>query len=416
MPLFRKEVIEHQRSRLSGQVLLLQPMSIALIVCIVSLILVLVVSFLFNAQYTRKATVRGYLMPSKGVIKSYAEQGGVIENIWVKEGSQVQKGERLFTLSIPNFSKAGDDIHEVTQAQLNDQKRLLNADLLQYENLLERERQHQSERIQFYTKEQVSLLQQLALSEQKITLIKSQSDKLRELTDQQFVSNNVLENHQRDLLDAEHQRHSVNQKLLVLDNQRKQFQFDSARNISNYELQINALLRQLSELENNAMTSDTHHQYSILASHSGTVTAIQAAIGQHLSAGNRQPLLNILPEESELIAYLMLPTRTAGFVKQDQVARLRFDAFPYQRFGFIESRITRVDRAVLSPQEIQAPLTLHEPVYRVKARVTQDHIEANGRAFQLKNGLMFDADIMLETRTLIEWIVEPLFGMRTTLG
>ena len=56
-----------------------------------------------------------------------------------------------------------------------------------------------------------------------------------------------------------------------------------------------------------------------------------------------KPLLHIIPAGSELIAELLLPTRSAGFIQVGNHTRLRFDAFPYQRFGFINSEITRID-------------------------------------------------------------------------
>jgi membrane fusion protein len=60
------------------------------------------------------------------------------------------------------------------------------------------------------------------------------------------------------------------------------------------------------------------------------VTGIQVVAGETLSPAKAQstPLLHILPEGSELVAELLLPTRSAGFITKGQTSRLRFDAFP----------------------------------------------------------------------------------------
>ncbi len=79
MSLFRKEAVSHQSERLTGAITLVQPLSIKLTVLILVSVAIAIVTFLFTAEYSRKETVRGFLMPSKGVIQSLATQGGTIE-------------------------------------------------------------------------------------------------------------------------------------------------------------------------------------------------------------------------------------------------------------------------------------------------------------------------------------------------
>lgn len=74
MPLFRKEAVSHQGERLVGSITLTQPLSIKLVVLTLVSIAFAILFFLFSAEYSRKETVRGFLMPSKGVIKSFANQ------------------------------------------------------------------------------------------------------------------------------------------------------------------------------------------------------------------------------------------------------------------------------------------------------------------------------------------------------
>ena len=52
---------------------------------------------------------------------------------------------------------------------------------------------------------------------------------------------------------------------------------------------------------------------------------------------------------------------------------------------------------------MQLPIVLQEPVYRLRAKLTKQQVQAYGQAFELKSGMLFEADIMLEQRTLIEW-------------
>ncbi|WP_236613522.1 biotin/lipoyl-binding protein [Pseudoalteromonas sp. SM9913] len=98
--LFRKEAIAQQSERLTGAITLIQPLSIKLTVLILACVAVTVITFLFTAEYSRKETVRGFLMPNKGVIQSFANQGGMIEQLFVQEGDAVNKGQPLATIIV----------------------------------------------------------------------------------------------------------------------------------------------------------------------------------------------------------------------------------------------------------------------------------------------------------------------------
>ena len=91
---------------------------------------------------------------------------------------------------------------------------------------------------------------------------------------------------------------------------------------------------------------------------------------------------------------------------------MRFDAFPYQRFGFIESTIVRIDKALITPNEVQLPVTLNEPVYRLRATLQKQTMNAFGKQLELKSGMLFEADIMLEKRSLIDWLLEPIYSLK----
>lgn len=229
-----------------------------------------------------------------------------------------------------------------------------------------------------------------------------------------FISKFEKENQQQALLEAKQEKQNIARLLLQQNNQINQTAFDKANLPQQYTLRINSLLREKADIENQLAQVQNSHSYTITASHAGTVTGIQVVEGETLSPSKAQskPLLHILPKGSELVAELLLPTRSAGFIAKGQTSRLRFDAFPYQRFGFIESEITRIDRALIAPNEVQLPIALQEPVYRLRAKLTQQQMQAYGQAFELKSGMLFEADIMLEQRKLIEWLLEPIYSLK----
>jgi membrane fusion protein len=74
-------------------------------------------------------------MPNKGVIKSFANQGGTIEKLWVKEGDKVLKGQSLVTIIVQQNNSSGVDLSTKLAEQLNAQANLLSDEITQHQVL-----------------------------------------------------------------------------------------------------------------------------------------------------------------------------------------------------------------------------------------------------------------------------------------
>jgi len=87
-------------------------------------------------------------------------------------------------------------------------------------------------------------------------------------------------------------------------------------------------------------------------------------------------------------------------------------AFPYQRFGTVRGEITTISRTVLSPTEITIPgLKIEEPVFRVRAALPREEIQAYGESIPLQPGMLLSADIVFDRRSLVRWLFDPLFAV-----
>jgi len=414
MSLFRKEAISHQSERLTGAITLAQPLSLKLTVVILVSVAVAIVTFLFNAEYSRKETVRGFLMPNKGVIKSFASQGGTIEKLWVKEGDKVIKGQSLATLLVQQSNTEGINLSTQLMEQLTEQYTLIDDEIKQHQQLKNQEVENLNKREQALKKERWALKSQYKLANEKLSILQKQQQHLKKLNKQGFISNTESERQQQSILEGKQEKQNIARLLLQQQNKLSQVGFNFTNIPQQYTLRINNLKRQQADLQRQLAQVASNYKYTITASNSGFVTGIQVVEGETLSQTKAQskPLLHILPEDSELVAELLLPTRSAGFIQVGNNTRLRFDAFPYQRFGFISSEIIRIDQTLITPNEIQFPIALQEPVYRLRAKLNQQQMKAFGKAFDLKSGMLFEADIMLEQRTLIEWLLEPIYSLR----
>jgi membrane fusion protein len=129
--------------------------------------------------------------------------------------------------------------------------------------------------------------------------------------------------------------------------------------------------------------------------------------GMSVAAG--EPVLVLLPEGALLQAELWLPSSASGFVNPGQRVNLRYDAFPYQKFGVQRARLEEIADSAVSMQA-GAP-----PLFRALASLEHHHILAFGRAHALRPGMTLSADIVVDERSLLEWLLEPLFSIRGKL-
>jgi membrane fusion protein len=142
---------------------------------------------------------------------------------------------------------------------------------------------------------------------------------------------------------------------------------------------------------------------------------VQAEPGQPVTAGAR--LATVLPRDAVMLAHLYAPSSAIGFVHPQQQVQLRYQAFPYQKFGHQRGTVVQVSRTPLSSAEL-AQLSLPagagsqgEPLYRITVALDRQSVQAFGKEQALTAGMQLDADVLLEKRRLIEWIFEPLLAL-----
>ena len=61
------------------------------------------------------------------------------------------------------------------------------------------------------------------------------------------------------------------------------------------------------------------------------------------------------------------------------------------------------------------PVALQEPVYRVQVALDQQEIRAYGTTVPLQSGMLLNADIVLEQRSLLSWLLEPILSLKGRL-
>jgi membrane fusion protein len=173
---------------------------------------------------------------------------------------------------------------------------------------------------------------------------------------------------------------------------------------------VQTLRNELSGTEQRMAEIKGRRAYVIRAPLAGRVSTLQASIGQN--AHPQRPQLEIIPEHAVLQAELFVPARAIGFIEAGQSVRLLFDAFPYQHFGTYRGEVARVSQTMLMTADTGSPLRLNEPTYRVIAALERQDVDVAGKKVPLQPDMLLKADILLERRSLMDWLLSPLHSVR----
>lgn len=409
--LFRQAAIDFQRQqRRYGEIATLQPPSIKISTGIIAVSIATLIIFVFFAQYTRKETVAGYLSPTSGTAKVITPRPGIIKAVHVVEGQQVEQGQPLLTVENSVTTADGQNVDATVLSSLITQRQKLSEQVKAQTVRAFSEQKRLNISIENLSTEISFLDEQIETQNERIKLAKESLSSAGQLKERGNIPLIEYRRRQEDFLEQRQMLYALHRDLSTKRNELVDVRYALEQLPTTMEDKIQGLRNELASTEQRIAEIDGRHAYVILAPRAGRVSALQAKIGQVTSADHLQ--LEILPTDSALQAELFVPTRAIGFVRTGQRVRLLFDAFPYQRFGVYGGSIAEVSQTVLTGADIAAPITLREPVYKVTVTLDRPDVDAYGRKLPLQAGMMLRADMILDKRPLVTWLLDPLLSAR----
>jgi membrane fusion protein len=409
--LFRIESLTAKSDRIGGQVKLSQPLRFRFLNVVFVLTVVALLAFLIFGEYARRQASVGAVTAASGSVRVQSRFTGLIDQINVTEGKTVNAGQVLIALNNQRLNDGSEDIDQLLITQLQ-------ASLTEIDRKLQHEAQSQAleherikEQLNAVVTDIASLQNRLATEQQKLQLIASRKQDFERLQGKGFISDAQNTDQQQLWLEA---RANVDELQRVLSKQQAQ-QRDLALQLQQLPAQQQSRLADLKtqrgELNQRLIEAEARRAFAVVAPVSGRITALQVKPGQTITP--QTVLMTIVPEHAVFEAELFVPTRAIGFVREGQPVYLRYQAFPYQRYGLYEGRIKTIAKAILTPQEIVTAVPLpNEPVYRVVVSLNQQQVQAYGKQFELQSGMLLEADIVLDRRPIWQWLLEPVLSLR----
>jgi len=414
--LFRSEVLQAQRGQWMGAVNLATPLAFVWWTLLAASLATAIVLFLIFGHYTRRAEVTGQLQPNAGVLTLFAQTTGIINHTLVHEGDRVRAGQPLVEISADLVSASMGDTHAVVSAQLRAQQAQLRITLASLQPQAKEQAKDLRTRIGLLRAQLRQIDGQLTLQREQAATATSFVGKIRPVLEKGVISIAQFNAYQSQALTEQAQVKTLQRQGLDTDQQLSSLQTQLTQLPLATAAKANQLRGQLAQLAAQLAQSEAAGGTVLRAPRAGVVSTLLVKPGQNVTSG--QPLLSILPHGSALQAQLLVPSNAIGFVHNGTPVVLRYQAYPYEKFGQQYGQVVRVSRSALSPAEAATLLgqSITTPLYRVMVSLDRQTINAYGKAQALKPGMALNADLLLDRRSLWQWVFEPLYGLRQQLA
>ncbi|MFM8900271.1 MAG: HlyD family secretion protein [Burkholderiales bacterium] len=414
--LFRQEALTAQHQTWLGSIQLIRPLSLSLLATLAVLVAVGVVLFLVAGQYTRKAQVLGVLVPEKGVLRLFAPQVGTVLESRVAEGQVVKQGDLLFVLAVGRSSEQGDT-QAAVQAGLNARQQSLQQATRQQVALMEAQKNGLERQQRDIQRELGQIDAEADLLRQRLTLVQAALERHQGLLAQNFISSAQVQAKAEEVLAVRAQQQSLERQRAGKQREISVLQAQLVALPLQTQATTGELERDLAQLTQEAAEVAARQRVVVRAPQDGVVSGITVMPGQ--VATPEAALASLVPQHSRLVAQLYAPSSAVGFVRPEQTVLLRYQAYPYQKFGHHPGEVLAVSRTPLQAADM-ALLALpedvrREPLYRITVALKDQSVQAYGQAQALVPGMQLDADVLLDRRRLIEWVFEPLLSVSQRL-
>jgi membrane fusion protein len=411
--LFRQEAIDAQREKLLGEVSITRPVPWWIYTALASAFAVALVLFVFLGESTRRERVDGFLALDTGAARLLAPETGIIAELMVREGDEVEAGAPIARLSLERATASGATSSELVQRELKDRLSALRSEGEQTRLLATQQAAQLRARIGNLRGEVEQIDAEIRLQQTRVAAARADLQRSQDLRKEGFYSDSKISDDRNALLDQQAKLQGLARQRSSIERDLKSAEAELPTIETRSRQAAEQLARQKSELQQGMVQEEAKRETVIRAPIAGTVTNIAAARGDSMAAD--APLATLVPKGSGLHAQLLVPTRAIGFVQPGNEVVMRYEAFPFQRFGHYRGTVAGISRTVWSPGERIGPLTVREPVYRIDVKLDQQSVIANGQRFPLRPGMLVNADLLLEKRTVFEWVFEPVLELRERL-
>jgi membrane fusion protein len=417
MSLFRPEALSAQSGRSADGIVVERPQLFAYSTAAALLLGAATVAFGLLGTYSARVPAAGSLRADLGMVTLASSVAGTAQRIAVDEGDRVEAGDVLAEIQSGRAGATGAELSEGIAEQIAARRRSARDSIRAQLALLDERETGLRSQIAGAREERERMRDERTTRERQAQLAREALERARDVQRRGFLSQTQLQQVESEALQRAADVQALERELATAGRGLSVLEQALAELPQQRALQRAQLERELSALDQEGLENAARAEASVKAPVAGLITTRLVDPGQSVQAG--QTLFALLPDGAQLEAHLLVPSRAVGFIREGATVQLRYQAFPYQKFGHQQGVVRRVSRSALGPAE-QAVLLgeaqTREPLYRVVVTLQRQTVTAYGKPQPLLPGMALEADILLERRRLIEWVFEPLYSLRGTMN
>ncbi len=392
------------------------------------------VVFLLVAAFSQidlVVSARGRLITPLPNILVQPLETAIIQEITVRPGQVVKRGERLATLD-PTFTGADEAQLRTRLASLDNQRASLEAELdgkvvgtnaessedKHLQSRLADERQASfmartrqlDETIGRVLAAQETNRRDQASMNSRVKVLREMAALQEQLVAQRYaVRSRFLEAQDR-LLEAERgaqlarsREAELQKELLALKAERTTFQTGWRQKIME---ELLTLSRERDSVYEQLLKADKRHQLVVLRAPADAVVLEIAKLSVGSVAVATEPLFTLVPLGESLVAEVQIESADVGYVRQGDQVKIKLDAYPFQLHGTLNGQLH-----TLSEDAFRRDSTTSggiDAYYLGRIRLTTTQLNRLPRHARLLPGMTVTAEIGVGKRSLMSYLIWPL--------
>ena len=347
-----------------------------------------------------------------GLAAVTAPATGVVTAVIEPEGARVSAQARLAILVVPRATPQDGDTLVALKRRLAQRQTALEAAATAQHTQLDAQAQGLHAQLTNAKQECAHLNQEVQTRQSQRRLARALVSRLRALLASQYVSQREIEQQQATVLEYTEQVQELQRQVLLTQRTIAQLKQTLSELPEQHATLEATLQRELAQVAQERVQTEMQGVFAINAPITGIVATPRIQPGQTVQAG--ETVMSVLPRDGMLEADVWVPSRAIGFIAPGDQVQLRYQAYPYQKFGHQQGRVKQISRSAIDQRELAglpgyAPSA--ESFYRVTVALAKQKVKAYGKLESLKPGMVLEADILGEKRRLIEWLFDPLYAL-----
>jgi len=411
--LFRSEATKQSDGTWSGRVILMRPISFILYVVSSLAILFMIVCFLFLGKYTRQEQAIGFIRPSLGVSSIVTFKSGIVEEIHIKEGEIVSRGDALVTIKTVVENRYGT-LSSQQQLELDDQVVLEETSLIYRLKNIKSEHRRLKSNVKNLNGRLVNLNERLKIQKNRMRIVTNEYLNLKKVHETGGISISILNAKEKEFSEMKIVIVDIKQNILTIQHEIELTNIAIEKlKYQKVRTEINSQLAQ-SNINLSSLNTSGQDNYVVRSPIDGVVGVVYETENNSIMAGS--DLMSIVPSGNTWIAEMYLPTEAIGNITVDSSVYMKYVAFPYQKYGMYEGTIRFISKTIVAPRNIPAELGVIMPMYKIMVELKDQHVAYGGKILSLQSGMSLSASITGETRTIMGWMLGPLMDIKRSFG